>query len=912
MKMNWMSLFVLVVLSVFISVFLSSAIVAAEEQASIQTPNNLLEIQEAIGAVRAELTADDLSALTGGLFKTALGNSEYHQFVRFKAEEGEETINSGAVVFATNSQNVTGDYLFFGANTTILEYALVFDDGISSKISAGSAEDFVGKKLNILGSTYTIQSAAVDGEEVTISLAQDNTTLQFSDSSFADADFSNHPLVNNQEIVDGKVKIEGFRDGDVLTINSLRYRITPSSDVYVVPGHGIKEYLSQPEAFLTDNWDIQYDGLTDTGVSIVRFNSKGDNAYDLQFMNTEGLEYDVPFVDNSGDSLSQAFKMGDDDNDLVVFEGKLAEDSVDGRRFTTNHPGFDTCGNFFPIDDQDWFILTSSNGITHILRYEHIDVINKTLKFTDDAGPEYSFNYTTENLPNECILGKTNIRFGNTSFTTYISNGNQGAGDAGIGKYPLIVDMNEDGKIDFKQVPIRVQGGGLLRLWNVDNLASHFNYPSNNEQEDIEKYLNLSAVHNGGSNHFGETYLRANTDSHGQFDASIITVADASEMSGQKPSFDGNGVLDTGKDEIINITISGVAGNKVNLNVSSPQKVYDPPRYPLQVTLLELFPFFNESLIQGMSTYGLFFEQTDESSTNDANDLTIEYPLSQRGGNVNIVMNDTLINNICIIAFEENEYVSPCESLNLSEYSDHPVTGMTITVEGYGMIDFGNSSLNLTDSDPDLYLNILPNNITLQSTVLNVPATLTLYDLSFVNPEILVNGQPCSSNECVILNYTNGTLVFSVPHFSSYSAGEKQPAPPAQSTSSIGGGGGGGGGSRKNTQVPQQTNQQVQSTTPVVSVPVSVSPSALQEQISESPAETASQEESLGLNQEADAGLSGVTGAVTADVSASNKSAKIKSIVSLFIGVALLYGFFKLKERRSDQINKHNKELKKE
>ena len=57
--------------------------------------------------------------------------------------------------------------------------------------------------------------------------------------------------------------------------------------------------------------------------------------------------------------------------------------------------------------------------------------------------------------------------------------------------------------------------------------------------------------------------------------------------------------------------------------------------------LLKMQTLDEEDLIQGLSTYGGFFEQTDESSTNDANDLTIEYPLSQRGADVFVTIGST-------------------------------------------------------------------------------------------------------------------------------------------------------------------------------------------------------------------------------------------------------------------------------
>jgi len=82
--------------------------------------------------------------------------------------------------------------------------------------------------------------------------------------------------------------------------------------------------------------------------------------------------------------------------------------------------------------------------------------------------------------------------------------------------------------------------------------------------------------------------------------------------------------------------------------------------------------------------------------------------------------------------------------------------------------------------------------------VFDKSATLTLFDLHtleppLTDPQVLRDGKVCVG--CKILSYVDGTLKFTVPGFSSYSAGET-PSGGAPSSSGGSSSGGGGSGSR--------------------------------------------------------------------------------------------------------------------
>ena len=69
--------------------------------------------------------------------------------------------------------------------------------------------------------------------------------------------------------------------GSKFEIVTIKYRLTADAlpgyrDVYVAPGKGVREYLDEPQGMLGLAWDLRYEGLDDTGVSLVKLDPQGD------------------------------------------------------------------------------------------------------------------------------------------------------------------------------------------------------------------------------------------------------------------------------------------------------------------------------------------------------------------------------------------------------------------------------------------------------------------------------------------------------------------------------------------------------------------------------------------------------------------------------------------------------------
>ena len=126
---------------------------------------------------------------------------------------------------------------------------------------------------------------------------------------------------------------------------------------------------------------------------------------------------------------------------------------------------------------------------------------------------------------------------------------------------------------------------------------------------------------------------------------------------------------------------------------------------------------------------------------------------------------------------------------NLSGESDISNVSNFYVSSQYGVINWSNPIDFSSGSDWGSCINMSENSIEVNSSCFsgfNSSAVITIYNLTWSDPQILKDGSTCS--DCTEVSYSAGTFVFSVTGFSVYSTQETP-------TSSGGGGGGGGGGS---------------------------------------------------------------------------------------------------------------------
>ncbi len=458
------------------------------------------------------------------------------------------------------------------------------------------------------------------------------TKLELRDTNYTDSErdsatalgFNQGVEIDEETIEDAFVQIKGneLNSGEKFEIISIKYRLTGDAlpgykDVYVAPGKGVREYLDEPQGMLGLEWDIKYEGLDDIGVSVIKIDPQGDDEYTLEFENMNGNVYKIPWMTYEGGS----FKYGDDNDDLVFVEGNftealsaaalnLSDDGLTGVS-TGSRPAFN-------IGIHDYFVLSDTNkntgagmhdlskgyddtAITHIVRYNSIDTSDRTLSFDDEATGSKEFTYESLAVTSGTAIGKAELIFSGNTYVAYVANTTENGNDN-----PLTIDMDADGSIDRAEVRITINGGGIFDL----GLA---NYSDGGDWA-------LSSPNNG---------VTTWTNTGVKIDTMLSPVANLTTLS---EDFDENKpATETAAgsfSEQLTFNITTRANNEIGIIKTS-----------FNFELQE--PDDDDDNSYGMTNYGAHINLFDPSGNSEAETLTIQYPLQQRGARVFVVMGDT-------------------------------------------------------------------------------------------------------------------------------------------------------------------------------------------------------------------------------------------------------------------------------
>src|SRR3989344_3966967 len=341
---------------------------------------------QVFGSVQAGGSPDILLEFIGGAVSAVLGENDKETYVVDGKEYEVEVL-----VISETSRGGEGSVKF--------------------RINGEITDELEDGETDVLadGTQIGIRDILATGKDIQKSIVQfylGAYKVEFRDSNTTDSTAIVGAEVNEETIEDANVLIKGqftTTTANALTsltgarfeIQNIKYNLTADAvlgDMYVPPGTGVRAQLDEPEGMLTPNWDIRYEGLMDTGVSLIRLDSAGDDEYDLEFTNQEGIFYDVPFLSNEANNAannlpagSGALKFGDNDDDLWFTE--VRNDTNDAGSFATVAG---VHAQTFYITDDDFFIVSNcdipnsdNTCFSHVLRYDSIDTTNRQLTFTD-------------------------------------------------------------------------------------------------------------------------------------------------------------------------------------------------------------------------------------------------------------------------------------------------------------------------------------------------------------------------------------------------------------------------------------------------------------------------------------------------------------------------------------------------
>ena len=130
-----------------------------------------------------------------------------------------------------------------------------------------------------------------------ITFRDTNTRDAVTNGAHINNGFHNGVTIANEIIEDSWVQITGsfieadtdgiIEAGEVYQIQSIKYRLlgdalTGTSNIYIAPGHGLREFLDEPAGMLNPNWDIRYEGFYDEGSTPIKLAARADDEYWLE------------------------------------------------------------------------------------------------------------------------------------------------------------------------------------------------------------------------------------------------------------------------------------------------------------------------------------------------------------------------------------------------------------------------------------------------------------------------------------------------------------------------------------------------------------------------------------------------------------------------------------------------------
>jgi len=379
--------------------------------------------------------------------------------------------------------------------------------------------------------------------------------------------------INNENINDGKLIVQGsYPSSTKFEITDIKYQLIMdpdrSSEAYVPPGSGIREFMRRPESMISESLDLFFAGLTTPKTTPVDFNAKGDDEYQMTFTNIQGREYRFPLISNE----NGLWKWGDNDDDLIFVEGT---------------------GAATQIGDDDYFIVSNDRGtdedksVTNILRYEDYDNTDFTLEFTD---------LSTDNSVNVPI-GTNGLGSLVIGGHTYQVNVSSRTADSPT----LSIDLNADGDHGGDQVNITAWGGVTFDIMNVM-------YSANASTTGVNKTV---SVGNGKV-------------------IQVATSTVGNEVNMTMRVFDRN-FDSAASDETFVFSVNNAANNEITLSTSENDYSGPNDNSANTWTKFELDEP-NDDLDDwkyGMTDWGIMIKEYNPSDSDEPNELTFEIPDEQ-------------------------------------------------------------------------------------------------------------------------------------------------------------------------------------------------------------------------------------------------------------------------------------------
>ncbi len=251
--------------------------------------------------------------------------------------------------------------------------------------------------------------------------------LELRDNDVTTLTSGSNVLKSGTETISGSdVNIEGTDDNSTFTLTKIRVNMTAQDDYYV-PVNGklsdvIKASGDDKELIFSNNWDIEYKGLTDEETHDIKLDTSTDRRYNLVFYDGDNKMAKMPFLyANSSTNLSAAEEATE--KDVILAEP-------------------------LNVTKNDYFVITGSSGTgtekSYALQYKGADKVTATspkIQFKS-LGSGETLEYAVDTSASNPSSAVATIKLGGYSFVVTAAN-NKNNSD-----FDLRVDLDGDGALE--------------------------------------------------------------------------------------------------------------------------------------------------------------------------------------------------------------------------------------------------------------------------------------------------------------------------------------------------------------------------------------------------------------------------------------------------------------------------------
>lgn len=567
--------------------------------------------EENIRNITNSVDKDELESLKDGSITTQKGTAHYSQYINFD----DSIRNGGYVKFMENEDDVAADFLYFGSGAQIARYSLEFKTSLQSDVEDADGDkntdglyfgDIKNEKINVLGKDYVI----VNAKRIDSTTHEDSAELTLMGGSIQDT------------ISEGETK--------TYTINGKEYEVQAMTITDQIPYVVKFKVNEETTKSLKVGDSISLSDDTEIGVSEIISNEAGDPTADMAEFYLGASKVYLKDDDITDDISSNELEIDNNriDDTMVIITGNNDDStvSIDSIQLdiTAGDEYFINAGHKLSEYVEDSQALLGLD-----IKYEGLDqnVETEAYKLKASGSDKYTFEFVdgdgnNAKIPLAYTSGGTNLGLGNDDNALVLDETKV------IQKNDYLIVTNGDKTYALRYKGATKADNGETPTVKFDNVGTGSR---------IEQTLTDTATLKLGGASF--SVINASPTNSDDFDVQVdlnddndftdTTLVDITTKAGLQVNID-----DTTADELL-LTFSTPDGSDYDnvqpadvalLVTASGGEVQFTE--PFNNTIDWMSPSDEEHTSYVYTSMGAKFKW--DSSSNDPDELTIEYPKEQK------------------------------------------------------------------------------------------------------------------------------------------------------------------------------------------------------------------------------------------------------------------------------------------